>query len=76
MALLRISWLRSILLRARIHPILQWAAVRQFRYFECHKCGRMNADYLTFGVGEKNYCLNHIPLWTRIRMKLGEWRLP
>ncbi len=50
---------------------------RTFKQFTCARCGRMNPDYLSFGVGcptRRTYCLNHIPLWTRLRMRMREWR--
>lgn len=44
------------------------------RVFRCDRCGAAIPDYLTFGVGrDRNYCLHHIPRWTRFRMWLREW---
>lgn len=46
---------------------------RTFKHFTCQRCGARNPDYLTFGVGrDRHYCLNHIPLLVRLRMRLRE----
>lgn len=50
---------------------------RYHRYFPCTRCGRVNPDYLTFGVGfptKATYCLDHIPRWVRFKMWLRELR--
>lgn len=52
--------------------------MRQFKYFDCDRCGARIPDYLAFGVGfptRKTFCLNHIPRWVRLKMWLRE-RLP
>lgn len=47
---------------------------RTFKYFDCDRCGTTNPDYLSFGVGQdRSYCLHHIPLLVRLRMRLREW---
>lgn len=49
---------------------------RAVRYFPCAKCGGINPDFLTFGVGRgrlaRHYCLRHIPWWVRVRVWLRE----
>jgi hypothetical protein len=50
---------------------------RDVKYFTCAKCGTVNPDWLTFGVGfldetPRYYCLGHIPRAVRIRMWLRE----
>jgi hypothetical protein len=52
---------------------------RKYKYFLCEKrdCLKVNNDYESFGVktwrGEqKTYCLNHIPLMVRIKMRVRE----
>jgi hypothetical protein len=48
---------------------------RQYKYFACDRCGKVNTDYETFGVGDPTratYCLNHIPRWVRLRMWLRD----
>ncbi|HEU4540314.1 MAG TPA: hypothetical protein VFR23_04230 [Jiangellaceae bacterium] len=48
---------------------------RAVKHFTCRKCGKVNPDYLTFGVGrDKYYCLNHIPRWVQFRMWWHERR--
>ena len=45
---------------------------RTWRLYGCAKrgCDKVNPDYATFGAGDKNYCLGHIPLRTRLRLWL------
>lgn len=46
---------------------------RTWRLYGCAKrgCDRINLDYESFGTREgKGYCLNHIPLRSRLRL----WR--
>lgn len=49
---------------------------RNIKYFTCAKCGTVNPDFLTFGVGlgasTRSYCLGHIPWTVRLRMWLRE----
>jgi hypothetical protein len=50
---------------------------RQTKYFTCSRCGELNPDWLTFGVGfltdkPRYYCLGHIPRAVRIRMWIRE----
>ena len=51
---------------------------RRIQHFTCDKCGTVNPDFLTFGVGHgrgaRHYCLTHIPRMVRIRMWLREFR--
>lgn len=48
---------------------------RRPKWFRCAHCGRNNPDYLSFGVdhpGRKTYCLDHIPWWVRLRLRIRE----
>ena len=54
---------------------------RQYRWYNCHRCGRQVNDYEAFGVGDysrwpwvkrRTYCLRHIPRWAKVRMWLRE----
>lgn len=41
--------------------------------FGCARCGKVNPDWLSFGVGHptrRAYCLGHIPRWVRFKMWL------
>lgn len=43
----------------------------------CAKCGEVQPDWWQFGVGcptRKVYCLHHIPLRYRLRVRWQEWR--
>lgn len=47
--------------------------MRPVKTFACARCGRVNHDWESFGVGfptRKTYCLNHIPWWIRLKMWL------
>lgn len=50
--------------------------IRRTQHFTCARCGTVNPDFLTFGVGlgtnARHYCLGHIPWPTRIRMWIRE----
>jgi hypothetical protein len=52
--------------------------MRRTQHFTCARCGKVNPDFLTFGVGNgakaRNYCLNHIPWLTQVRMWIRERR--
>lgn len=48
--------------------------------YQCHKCGERLADYEVFESGWpdkiRHWCLNHIPLRSRIRLwwqERGQW---
>jgi hypothetical protein len=46
-----------------------------FKTFRCDRCGAINPDYLSFGVGfptRRTYCLHHIPWHIRLKMWLKE----
>jgi hypothetical protein len=50
---------------------------RVWKLFGCAKrgCDSVNPDYLSFGsVNGKGYCLDHIPLRSRIRLYFQERR--
>jgi hypothetical protein len=43
---------------------------RTWRLYGCAKrgCDAVNPAYLSFGAGNKGYCLGHIPLRSRLRV--------
>jgi hypothetical protein len=52
---------------------------RRHRRFVCSRCGKVNPDYLSFGVGHPtraDYCLNHIPRWVRFKMWIRDMLSP
>jgi hypothetical protein len=47
--------------------------VRDYSFFQCHRCGQMQPDYLIFATSRGNYyCLSHIPWLPRLRVYLRE----
>jgi hypothetical protein len=43
----------------------------EMKTFRCARCGLVNPDWLSFGVGfptRRAYCLGHIPWWIRLKM--------
>lgn len=51
--------------------------MREVKTFRCARCGVVNPDWLSFGVGDpirRTYCLHHIPRWIKLRMWLRDWR--
>lgn len=48
-------------------------SINDTKYFTCYKCNRLNPDWIAFGLSKnRSCCLYHIPLWTRITMRLKE----
>lgn len=50
------------------------AKVSRFKWFPCAKCGKLNADYDSFGARDRAYCLHHIPRLVRLSMWLRRVR--
>lgn len=44
---------------------------RTWKLFGCAKrgCDKVSPDYLSVGVGDKGYCIDHVPLFARLRMR-------
>ena len=46
------------------------------RYYLCRRCNALRGDWETFRAGSlrrpKYYCLDHIPLMSRIRLRMLE----
>lgn len=48
---------------------------RRPKRLRCAHCGKANPPHLSFGVGHptrRTYCLDHIPWWVRLRMRIRE----
>lgn len=47
------------------------------RGWKCKRCGIVTKDWWSFGVGcptRKVYCLDHVPLYYRLKVRWREWR--
>ena len=49
---------------------------REFKYFCCHRCKAVRADFEVFGIGNREYCLfpDHAPRF-RIYRLYGKWHI-
>lgn len=50
---------------------MRYVTEQGFRLYGCAKrgCDAVNPDYEAFGVGDRSYCLHHIPFLTRMKMR-------
>lgn len=45
---------------------------KEIRFYGCAKwrCDQVNTEWTAFGARRHNYCLGHIPWYTRVSMRL------